>query len=324
MCHSFCESFSFFARIGSSIFQNGINLIFDHWLTFCGKPWRCDSQLKVDTDVLRFVLELTEIQWLYRLLGVRIWMFWLDRNVDVLVAFSLFTTYYFPSDPRWEFLGIYITLRVISLVLSYNAKLWKCYAVRTILSIVSGLYCIVTVAGLYLLNQSDEIRYTASVIGVMSTCALYVLPLAWAQKQIKLGDDVDQFPAELRDNCWFYRYQLIRKVLMFAYGLCIFVAFIAFQGYWLDSAPLWDVCLGIYITFLLISLPLYSNTKLCTPYTAQMLLRLIIPFVICNIALWIPFFLGTFYDIFFICLFLLFLLNCFLFWFLNNELKDLY
>ena len=236
MRHSYfvCFFFFFFLQESKVFFQDGINLIFYHGLSFCGNPWTCGRPLKVDTGVLRFVLELTEIRWLYRLLGIRKWMFWLDRFFDFIPAWILFISNFdcFYYDPLCNiFPGIYITLRVISLALCYNTKLWKCYKVRTVLSIVFGLFCMITVVCLYLFNKGEEIRYTAPVIGVTSMCALYVLPLVWKDKLLQMGDAVDQLPPELRDNCWFYRYHLTRKVLMYAYGLCIFVALFAFQAY---------------------------------------------------------------------------------------------
>ena len=67
-----------------------------------------------------------------------------DRMYD-FVAIFIFVGYCQTSAFHWEvFLGIYVTLRLISFALYYDTKLWKCYAVRTVIPlIISGLLCTV-------------------------------------------------------------------------------------------------------------------------------------------------------------------------------------
>ena len=103
---------------------------------------RAFGKLKfVDDDPLQFLLVMKNNRWLIRYHKSRTYLMFPDRSADIC-AVCLNILYYLVSAPhRNVCLVSYIILRLISLALSYNTKLCECYAVRTVIPYISGLFC---------------------------------------------------------------------------------------------------------------------------------------------------------------------------------------
>ena len=123
----------------------------------CPIVWTFRKLKFVDDDPLQFLPEMKNNRWLIRYHKKRIILMFLDRFVDMwAVCFNI--GYYLHSAPhRHVCLVSYITLRLISLALSYNTKLCECYAVRTVIPwIISGLFCGVSLFIPYMLTPGNE------------------------------------------------------------------------------------------------------------------------------------------------------------------------
>ena len=100
------------------------------------------TQLKVDQlDVVDFVFEPQVDCWMFRYHYNRRFLMLLDRVFDVGVV-GLFIFYHLKSILHWPVsLVVCIFSRVISFALYCNTKLWKCYAIRTVLPTVLSVIC---------------------------------------------------------------------------------------------------------------------------------------------------------------------------------------
>ena len=115
-----------------------------------------------DRDVVEF--QTAGSHWLQRFHAMRRFLTYFDRIFDLL-ALALFTAYYRDSLPdRHICLGIYVTLRVISLALCYFTKLFKCYPIRTVLPAVVSLFCVPVLLVPDILNPKFSFARTVVLI----------------------------------------------------------------------------------------------------------------------------------------------------------------
>ena len=103
-----------------------------------------------------------------------------------------------------------------------------------------------------------------------------------------VDNDVVRFVWQLTERRWLYRYNYMRRSLMMfdRFGDVVYAGL--FTLYYHDSFPHWATCLAIYITLRLISLALYSNTKLCKCYAVRVVLSAITSSIICSVVAWAP------------------------------------
>ena len=197
--------------------------------------------------------------------------------------------YYRESFPTWNIcLGIFITLRLVSFALYSNTKLFKCYAVRTVLStIISSLFCSVALVPSIFAWHND-----ALVIFPVIECSLRYISYATVfvkvhRKLWSLDPDIVDFAVEPQEDCWVYRYYGNRRFLMYWDRLSeIFVVLLVIFRY-LKSIPHWPVCVTVGIFLHVFSFALYSNTKLWKCYPVRTVLPTILS-VLYSIALWSP------------------------------------
>ena len=129
----------------------------------------------MDDDPLKFLPEMKKNRWLIRYHKARTYLMFVDRFLDILAAY-VNVIYYRDSAPyRHVCLGVYITLRLISLARYYNTKLCECYAVRTVIPFISGLFCIVALFIPIMLTPGKEYPVYIGLIG--STLAYFLLSL---------------------------------------------------------------------------------------------------------------------------------------------------
>ena len=259
--------------------------------------WEELFTLKVDLDIARFVLELTENLWLYRYYIIRRWLFAVDRMFDILFS-GMFSGIIHNLTPRWPFyvcLGIYIVLRVISFALYSNTLLCKCYAVRIVIStVISSLFCMAafTIAVITIRPDKATIVTISLLAGtfMILICAFYICPIVWVFGKLKfVDDDPLQFLPEMKNNRWLITYYKTRTYLMFLDRFADILAVIFNVIYYGASAPYRHVCLVSYIALRLTSLALYSNTKLCECYAVRTVIPFIISGLFCSVPLFIPY-----------------------------------
>ena len=250
------------------------------------------NTLKVDLDIARFVLELTENLWLYRYHIIRRWLFVIDRlfGITSIVVLSCINYDLTPRWPGYVCLGIYIVLHLISFALYSNTLLCKCYAFWTVIStVISSLFCTAAFNITLRMIRPDKTTIPFVVALIIVFCSCYICVIVWVFRKLKfVDDDPLQFLPEIKNNRWLIRYRKTRTYLMFVDRLLdIFAAYIN-VFYYDVSAPYRHVCLGVYITLRLISLALYSNTKLCECYAVRTVIPLIISGLFCSVSLSIP------------------------------------
>ena len=246
----------------------------------------------VDLDIVRFVLELTKNPWLYRYHIIRRWLFVVDRLFDILlsVLFAISITKVTPRWPGFVYFGIYIVLCVVSFALYSNTLLCKCYAVRTVIStVISSLFCTAAIIIAMSMIRSDKATIPLVVALMIGFCGSYIYPFVWTFRNLNfVDDDPLQFLLKMKNTRWLIAYHKRRTYLMFLDRFLDIWAACVNVFYYQESAPYRDVCLGVYITLRLISLALYSNTKLCECYAVRTVIPLIISGSFCNVALSIP------------------------------------
>ena len=215
-----------------------------------------------------------------------------DRMMDIEFA-GLFVWYYHKSFTYWDVcLGLFVLLHVISYTLYSNTILFKCYAFRTVLAtIISGLFCSVTLHGPMILAWYGEALVILPVCDSLVRCAVHTAVLIRIYTQLKIAHlDIVDFAVEPQDDYWVYRYHGNRSFLLlidrvfdiFLIGLFIF--------YYLKSIPHWPICLVVCIFCRLISFVLYSNIIRWKCYPTRTVLPTILS-IICVVALWAPFIL---------------------------------
>ena len=266
---------------------------------FCN-PWRVIFLLNiVNDDVLHFVWEMTKRKWFYRYHYMRRYLMIFDRLAEIEYA-GLFVLYYRESFPHWDIcLGIYIALRLISFAMYSNTKLFRCYAVRTVLpTIISGVFCSVTIWVPCILAWNNEALVIVPVCDCLVRCTVYIVVLINTYRQLYIVDlDITDYIFEIKEDRWVYRYHVNRRFTMifdrlfdiFVIGLFIF--------YYLKSIPHWPVCLALCIFSRLISFALYSNFTMWKCYAARTALSTILS-VFCMVAAWVPFILAWRNEIF--------------------------
>ena len=253
---------------------------------FCN-PWKVILLLNiVNDDVVCFVWEQTERRWFYRYHYKRRCMMIYDRLGDIVCA-GLFSFYYHESFPHWNIcLGIYIFLRLMSFVL--HSKLCKCYAVRTVATIIFSFVCN-TVAWLpCIIAWNKDPLVILPICECLAKSVAYIVALVQTYRKL-WNVDLDVL-FELKEDCWVYRYYGNRTFLIVYDRIFDILMFGVFIFYHLKSIPHWPVCLLICILYRLISFALYSNTKIRKCYAVRTVLPTILS-VLCMIALWAPFIL---------------------------------
>ena len=229
-----------------------------------------------------------------------------DRFGDIEYA-VLFSMYCHHSFPNWEVcLCIYIILRLISFTVYSNTKLYKCYAVRTVLpTIISGVFCspVAWVPCIVTWNNDPLVLLPFCECLVWSVGYLVALVVAYRKLWIV---DLDVL-FELRDDRWVYRYYSYKRFLTINDRLYDILVVGLFTFYLLKSIPHSPICLIICIFCRSISFALYSNTKIRKCYAVRTVLPAILS-VLCMIALWTPFILVWINQAFVILPFFIFLL----------------
>ena len=101
-----------------------------------------------------------------------------------------------------------------------------------------------------------------------------------------VDNDVIQFVYSITQNVWLFRYHWMRRWLMLDRATDV-GAVVVFVVYHSASVPHWEVCLGVYITFRLVSVSLFCGTNLCECYAVRTVLPWIISGLLC-VALVVP------------------------------------
>ena len=273
---------------------------------FCN-PWKVIFLLNiVNDDVVRFVWELTERRWFYRYHYLRRYLMLFDRLGDIEYT-VLFSMYCYHSFPHWDVcLCIYVTLRLISFTVYSNTKLYKCYAVRTVLpTIISGLFCSAVAWVPCIIAWNNDPLVLLPICECLAWSAGYLVALVVAYRKLWIVDLDVLF--ELRDDRWVYRYYSYKRFLMINDRLYDILLVGLFTFYLLKSIPYWSVCFVICISSRLISFAPYSNTKMWKCYAIRTVLPIILS-LLCMIALWTPFILDWINQAFVILPFFIFLL----------------
>ena len=260
------------------------------WSNVFYNPWRVISHLSsVDDDVIRFIWEMTENRWCYRYHSMKRFLLIFDRIIDIAFV-GLFVLYYCELFPHWPLcLYVYVFCRVISFVLYSNTKVFKCYAVRTVLStIFSGLLCSLALWVPMILAWSGQALVIVPVCYLLVMCAAYVLVFMETYRKLKIvnGEDFD-FVFELEDDRWLYRYYGMRRLMMFLDRLFDVFVFGLFAFYHLKSIAYWPICLGIYILLRLMSFELHFDSKIFKCYAIRTVLPLNLS-LCCSLTLWAP------------------------------------
>ena len=127
----------------------------------------------VEKDVVGF--QIVENHWLHRYQAMRRVLFISDRFFDIF-AVLCFIMFYLGSVPYWPVcLGIYIALRVVSLVLCCNTKLWKCYAIRTVLPAILSVFCVALVMTPVTLSHRSPLA--AAIVAILVATTFYITQL---------------------------------------------------------------------------------------------------------------------------------------------------
>ena len=284
--------------------QEAINLIYIPYTW--RNAWKVIFHFSiVDDDVVRFVWDLPERRWLYRYhyMGKLLMMY--DRFSDIEHA-VLFSMYCFHLFPHWEVcLGIYAILRLISFMVYSNTKMYKCYAVRTVLpTIISGLFCSAVAWVPCIIAWNNDPLVLLPICECLAWSAGYLVALVVAYRKLWIVDLDVLF--ELRDDRWVYRYYSYKRFLMINDRLYDILVVGLFTFYILESVPHSPLCLIICIFSRLISFALYSNTKIRKCYAVRTVLPAILS-LLCMITLWAPFIIAWINDTFVILPFFIFL-----------------
>ena len=253
---------------------------------FCN-PWKVIFLLNiVNDDVVRFVWELTERRWFYRYHYMRRYLMLFDRLGDIEYT-VLFLMYCYHSFPHWEVcLCIYIILRLISFTVYSNTKLYKCYAVRTVLPTIISSFACCTAAWLpCIIAWNKDSLVILLICECLSRSIMYVVVLVQAYRKLWTLDLDVVF--ELKEDRWVYRYYGNRRFLIVYDRVFDIVVVGLFIFYHLKSIPYWPVSLVVCIFCRLISFALYSNTKIRKCYAIRTVLPTILS-ILCMIALWAP------------------------------------
>ena len=169
------------------------------------------------------------------------------------------------SIPHCEVcLGAFITLHLVSIALRYDLDRWECYAVRTILPwIISGLLCSMVLWGPMILH--DEIPTIFPVCMILLFCGFYAGLFTWFYSKLH-GYQLFRSVYDPFQTRWFNIFTDMRMLLMWldrVFDLFVVVLFVANHS---ESAPDWDVCLGVYVTSRLLSFIVCCGTSLCKCY----------------------------------------------------------
>ena len=89
---------------------------------------------------------------------------------------------------------------------------------------------------------------------------------------IIVDESVFGFVCDITHNVWIVWYYGMRWwVMMFDRWIDV-PAVVVFVGYHIDSLPHWEVCLGVYIAFRLVSITVCCGTNLCECYFVRSML----------------------------------------------------
>ena len=220
---------------------------------------------KVNGDVVRFVMELTTNQWLYRHFVIERELFIIDRTVDV-VSVMMFVSNFSRSVSLFVCLVLYIIFRLISLVLYYT-KLCKCYTVRTVIPfILSVLVYTVSTVVLNQFNLSKSVHcpvptWVLTSVTLGGLCIIYVYPILWIVRKFTFVDE-DIFLHQVKSrsflNIFIRRWS--RSDFMYFDGCLTIISIMMFPFIYQVSVS-WFVCLIIFIILRLISFKLSYITK---------------------------------------------------------------
>ena len=134
------------------------------------------TQLKIDQlDAVDFVFEPQEDCWMFRYHYNRKFLMLLDRVFDMAVV-GLFIFYYLKSIPHWTIcLIVCIFSRLISFVLYSNTKIWKCYAIRTVLPTILSVFCTIALWVPFILAWINDLFVILLFCKLSAMSGCYVL-----------------------------------------------------------------------------------------------------------------------------------------------------
>ena len=206
-----------------------------------GNPYKVIFVLKsVNDDVLRFVWELTERRWFYRYHYMRRYLMIFDRWTDIEFI-GLLALYHHESFPHYEVcLGLFVILHLISFALYSNTKLFKSYAVRTVIpTIISGVFCCVALSTPCVLAWKNDVLVMLPICQNIARGSVYIVVLIKVYRQLDIVDVV----FELKEDRWVHRYHVNRSFLVIFDHLFNILVIGLFALYYLKSIPYWPIVL---------------------------------------------------------------------------------
>ena len=223
-----------------SIFlQRGMNVISIPYTW--GNPYKVIFVLKsVNDDVLRFVWELTERRWFYSYHYMRRYLMIFDRWTDIEFI-GLLALYHHESFPHYEVcLGLFVILHLISFALYSNTKLFKSYAVRTVIpTIISGVFCCEALSTPCVLAWKNDVLVMLPICQNIARGSVYIVVLIKVYRQLDIVDVV----FELKEDRWVHRYHVNRSFLVIFDHLFNILVIGLFALYYLKSIPYWPIVL---------------------------------------------------------------------------------